>query len=408
VRPRHGLLSICAFAVAATIVSSSPAASDDLSSRLAKSLRSPQLSLARTSAIAIDARTGTVVFAHNEALSVVPASNAKLPVSWAALARLGPAYRFATELYGAGTRAGPVWEGNLYLRGHGDPTLASSDLARFARSIRARGLTTIRGRILGDESAFDARRGGQGWKAYFLGGESAPLSALVVDRALGWPAYSPPLLAARALHETLAKHGVTVVGRPGLGTTPAGALRLAVDHSVRLSTIAKTMNRDSDNFTAEMVLKHLGTVDGGLGTSARGARVVLEEMRAARIPVGGVRIVDGSGLSSEDRLTAVALAGVIRAGLENPRIRTAFVDSLAVAGRSGTLRKRLWAFTDVVKGKTGTTNLACTLSGVVNDALVFVVLQNGSPVAFWPARLAQDKFVAALARSRFARPTASG
>ena len=407
-RPRHVLLAACATAIAATVVSSTPAASGDLTSRLAKSLRSPHLSLERTSAIAVDARTGAIVFAHNETLPVVPASNEKVPVSWAALTRLGPGYRFATELYGTGTRAGAVWNGNLYLRGHGDPTLTSSDLARFARSLRARGLRTIQGRILGDESAYDVQRGGQGWKAYFVGGESAPLSALVVDRARGWPAYSPPLLAARNLHETLAKHGVTVVGRPGLGTTPSGALRLAVDHSVRLATIARAMNRDSDNFTAEMVLKHLGTIDGGLGTSARGARVVLEEMRAARIPVEGVRIVDGSGLSSDDRLTAVALAGVIRAGLENPRIRVAFVDSLAVAGRSGTLRKRLWAFTDVVKGKTGTTNLACTLSGLVSSSLVFVVLQNGSPVAFWPARLAQDRFVTALARSRYARPSSSG
>ena len=64
------------------------------------------------------------------------------------------------------------------------------------------------------------------------------------------------------------------------------------------------MNRDSDNFTAEMLLKHLGTLDGRVGTSARGARVVVEEMAAAQIPVAGVRIVDGSGLSSLDRMTA--------------------------------------------------------------------------------------------------------
>jgi D-alanyl-D-alanine carboxypeptidase len=131
-------------------------------------------------------------------------------------------------------------------------------------------------------------------------------------------------------------------------------------------------------------------------------------MRAARIPVMGVRIVDGSGLSSLDRVTAVALAGVIRAGLENPRIRDAFVESLAVAGRSGTLKKRLWKLTGVVKGKTGTTNLACTLSGVLNGSVVFVVLQNGSPVAFWPARVAQDAFVTALGKSRYARTTAAG
>jgi D-alanyl-D-alanine carboxypeptidase/D-alanyl-D-alanine-endopeptidase (penicillin-binding protein 4) len=408
VRPRHALLAICAIAIAAVTATSAPAASDDLTGRLSASLRAPQVSLARTAAIAVDTRTGAVVFAHNEDMPAIPASNEKLPVSWAALSRLGPGYRFATELFGVGARAGQTWDGDLYLRGGGDPTLSSGDIARLARSIGARGIRTITGKVRGDESVYDTARAGRGWKRSFLGIESPPLSALVVDRALGWPKHSPPLLAARALQDSLRKHGVAVLGGAGLGTTPAGALLLAVDHSARLATIAKAMNRDSDNFTAEMVLKQLGTVDGGLGTSARGAQVVIEEMRAARIPVTGVRIVDGSGLSSLDRVTAVALAGILRAGLENPRIRDAFVDSLAVAGRSGTLKNRLWKLTGLLRGKTGTTNLACTLSGVLNDSVVFVVLQNGSPVAFWPARVAQDAFVTALAASRYARTAAAG
>ena len=146
------------------------------------------------------------------------------------------------------------------------------------------------------------------------------------------------------------------------------------------------MDRDSDNFVAEMLLKHLGTLDGGVGTTARGARVVLAEMRTAGIPVSGVRIVDGSGLSSLDRLTPAALAGVIRAGMQDPRIGKAFVASFAIAGRTGTLESRLPRLTGVVRGKTGTTDLACSLSGVIGDGIVFSVLQNGSPVSFWSAR----------------------
>ncbi len=106
VRLRHVLIAMCALAIAAATASSPLAASGDLTSRLAKALRSPHVSLERTSAIAIDARTGTIVYAHNETLPVVPASNEKLPVSWAALSRLGPGYRFATELYGTGSRSG--------------------------------------------------------------------------------------------------------------------------------------------------------------------------------------------------------------------------------------------------------------------------------------------------------------
>jgi len=398
-------LALCSVAIAATAVSSPLAASGDLSSRLTKSLRSPYLSLARTSAIAVDAGSGTVLFAHNATLPVHPASNEKLPVSWAALTRLGTGYRFTTEVLGVGRRAGRVWDGDLYLRSDGDPTLTSADIAGLAATLRARGIRRVTGRIRGDESAFDRRRGVDGWKRYFVGGETPPLSALVVDRAQGWPALSPPLLAARTLRKALVARKIAVGGRIGLGTAPGDAVPLARDASDPLAAIVRRMNQDSDNFTAEMLLKHLGTLDGRVGTSARGAAVVIAEMRAAHIPTAGVRLVDGSGLSSLDRTTAQTLAAVIRAGLENPEIRDAFVGSLAVAGRSGTLRARLPALAGVVRGKTGTTDLACSLSGLVGDSIVFAVLQNGSPVAYWSARTAQDRFVTALAGSP-ARSTA--
>jgi len=405
VRLRVALLASCSASIAAVVASTSLAASGDLSTRLTKTLRSPNLSLERTSAVAVDARTGTVLFAHNETRPVIPASNEKLPVAWAALTRLGTGYRLTTEVLGRGSRVGATWDGDLFLRGSGDPTLVTADIARLAGAIRASGIRRITGWIRGDESAFDSERAGVGWKASFLGIESPPLSALVVDRARGWPGHSPPLLAATALRDALGARGVAIDGPAGLGKAPADAQRLAIDRSPTLATIARTMNRYSDNFTAEMLLKHLGTLEGEVGTSERGSAIVVAEMKAAGIPMQGVRIVDGSGLSSLNRLTASALVAVIRAGLANPRIREAFLASFSVAGRNGTLRMRLPGLG--VRGKTGTTSLACSLSGLVNEAVVFAVLQNGSPVAFWPARIAQDRFVTVLARSAYARTTAS-
>jgi len=214
-------------------------------------------------------------------------------------------------------------------------------------------------------------------------------------------------VAARAFRAGLAARGVAVAGPAGTGTAPHGATILAVDRSVPLAAITKSMNTDSDNFAAEMVLKQLGTLDGGDGSSAAGARVVLSAMAAAGIPTAGVRIVDGSGLSSLDRLTARALVGVIRAGIWDERIGPAFLASFAVSGRSGTLERRLPTLAGVVRGKTGTTSLACTLAGLVHGDVVFAVLQNGSPVSYWSARTAQDRFVAALARSAAPRTTAS-
>ena len=384
--------------VIAIVAPVSSAGSPGLDTMLTKALRAPTLSPGRTAAIAVDTTTGEVLFAHNASASVVPASNEKLPVSWAALTRLGPGFRFHTELRGVGTRAGASWQGDLVLVGYGDPTLASADIDALARAVRASGITRVSGRVLGDESAFDTRRDAPGWKTSFLGGETPPLSALVVDRARGWPKNSPPVLAARWLREALIAQGVRVDGSAWFGSAPAESPTLAQDWSVSLATIVKRMNRDSDNFLAEMLLKQLGAAEGVPGSTERGAAIVLEEMRAARIPTAGVRIVDGSGLSRLDRVTATALVGVIRAGLDDPRIRSAFVGSLAVAGRSGTLDDRLTVLTGAVVGKTGTTSLACTLSGLVRGSIAFAVLQNGNPVAYWPARAAQDRFVLALAR----------
>ena len=396
VRTRLALVGLLCLLLAPAASPAAPTAGGDLATRLTKTLRSPHLSLGQTAAIAVDASSGEVLYAHNATRPLVPASNEKLPVAWAALTLLGPGYRFGTEVLGAGERVGSTWDGDLYVVGNGDPTLTRADVARLAASVRATGIRRVTGRIRGDESAYDAVRGAPGWKRYFVGGESPPLSALVVDRADGWPALSPPLLAARLLREALVVRGVAVAGRPGLGSAPREALPIAVVRSARLATIVAEMDRDSDNFVAEMLLKHLGTLDGGLGTTARGARVVLSAMREAGIPVEGVRMADGSGLSSLDRMTGAALVGVIRAGMQDPRISQAFVASFAVAGRNGTLSTRLPALAGLVRGKTGTTDLACSLSGVIGDGIVFSVLQNGRPVSFWSARAAQDRFVTAL------------
>ena len=125
------------------------------------------------------------------------------------------------------------------------------------------------------------------------------------------------------------------------------------------------------------------------------------ELAAAGVPLVGVRIADGSGLSRFDRLTAGALAAILRVGATDPKIRDAFVTSLAVAGISGTLERRLdlRATRGRVIAKTGTTFRASALAGFVRRRYVFAILQNGRPVPYWTARAAQDRFVLALARS---------
>ena len=117
------------------------------------------------------------------------------------------------------------------------------------------------------------------------------------------------------------------------------------------------------------------------------------------MPLAGVRLADGSGLSRLDRLTASAVVALLEAGLAEGDLRDAFLDSLAVAGVDGTLEDRLESrpARGQVIAKTGTTSAASALSGFVRDRYVFAILQNGRPISTYWARLAQDRFATALA-----------
>src|SRR5215213_11661192 len=95
------------------------AAAPTLPARLAKALAVPNIAPAASGAIAVDLRTFGVLFAQNADTPLLPASNEKLAVTFAALRELGPYYRFRTEVLGAGYRNGPIWVGDLVLKGYG-------------------------------------------------------------------------------------------------------------------------------------------------------------------------------------------------------------------------------------------------------------------------------------------------
>ena len=117
------------------------------------------------------------------------------------------------------------------------------------------------------------------------------------------------------------------------------------------------------------------------------------------VPLEGVRLVDGSGLSSLDRVTPRALATILLEAWRRRPARRYFTGALARPGRDGTLQHRLLRppARGAVLGKTGTTDLSSALSGYVRSRYAFVVIVNGSPVRWWAAHAAQDRFAELLA-----------
>jgi len=393
-------LPVVVVVVALLVAAPAGAGDSPLAKRLGRALAVPHVSQARTGAVAFDLQTGETLFTEHDALSLAPASNEKLAIAYTALVTLGEDYRIETDVLGRGTQDGTTWRGNLLLVGHGDPTLSTVSLLFLAREVRALGIRHVTGGVLGDESYFDARRTGAGWKSWFYVNECPPLSALTVDRGRynGRTSREPALAAVLLFRSALRQVGVSV-GGAGLGKSRDSDSVLASALSPPLAQILAWMGRVSDNFTAELLLKQIGAESAQPGTSAGGAALVRSTLADAGVPLTGVRLVDGSGLSSLDRLTARALAGILRVAWTDPDVRPYFTAVLPIAGISGTLHDRMRAppARGNVQAKTGTTSIASALSGYVRKRYVFSVLQNGSPVSSYWARKAQDRFATLLA-----------
>ena len=388
------LVGVVAFAALLAAAATAGARPGGLATRLAQALAVPHVDHSREGAIAVDLQTGRVIFARNADRALLPASNEKVPVTYAALVAFGPSYRIPTSVY-----ATPA--GHVVLKGYGDPTLSTGDLHELAARVRGSGVTSVR-RVFADESFFDEKRTSPGWKPGFYINESPPLSALTVDRArvAGVTSHDPAIAAARLFRAALVAAGVRVSGPVGRGAAPADVEPIASVQSPPMKDIVREVNTQSDNFTAELVLKQLGALTHVPGTTAAGGKVVREILAASAVPTDGLRIADGSGLSLLDRISARTLVAIFEAAWLNPDVRDDFRRSLAVAGKTGTLDARMrggpaWGN---VLAKTGTTNAASSLSGYASDRYAFAVLHNGSPVSSWWARRAQDRFATALAR----------
>jgi len=208
-------------------------------------------------------------------------------------------------------------------------------------------------------------------------------------------------MATLAFRRDLRRAGVGVRGGTSIGVASSDADPLAEVVSAPLSALVRHMDVVSDNFYAEMLLKEVGAVQGSGGSAPAGLAVERRVLREAGVPLAGVRLVDGSGLSVLDRWTPLGLATLLRTMWEDEDLRPYLVSALPIAGETGTLedRMRMRPAHGLVRAKTGTTQYASALSGFVGDRYVFSILENGSPVRTLSAEASQNRFAQVLARA---------
>jgi D-alanyl-D-alanine carboxypeptidase/D-alanyl-D-alanine-endopeptidase (penicillin-binding protein 4) len=195
----------------------------------------------------------------------------------------------------------------------------------------------------------------------------------------------PALYFGHTLAQLLEQRGVKV-GRIRLARAPEGAKLLYLSQSDELAEIVFRLNKTSNNFTAEQLLKVLGAEFQGVpGTVAKGVEVAegfLEELGITR---GSYLMRNGSGLNDANRFSARQLVALLRAMWSRTNVLPEYLVSLPVAARDGTIRWRMdgTAAAGRLRAKTGTLDGVVTLSGYVEDGrgrmLAFSILVNDSP-----------------------------
>jgi D-alanyl-D-alanine carboxypeptidase/D-alanyl-D-alanine-endopeptidase (penicillin-binding protein 4) len=388
--------------------------SGGLSARLSGTLARPALG-AHVAAVVASLPAGKVIFARNASAPFAPASTAKLATAVAALRVLGPGARLSTRVVAGAGRAAIV------LAGGGDPTLAAGRppatdypqpatlaalAARTARALRARHQRTVRLRY--DSALYSGPPLAPSWPAsYVATGNVSPITSLEVDQgrltASGMPqdaddpgnfrprSLTPAADAARAFGSLLAAHGIRVRGPVRPGRPPAAGVTLARVTSPPLAEIVQWMLTESNNVIAENLARQVAIAVGRPASFSGAAAAVMAADR--RLGVRGIRLVDGSGLSPADRITARALVQLITlaAGPGRASLRPA-ITGLPVAGFSGTLAPGVSVFgatgpaaRGVVRAKTGNLTSVAALAGVAyasnGQLLAFAFMADQVPKA---------------------------
>ncbi|WP_322888044.1 D-alanyl-D-alanine carboxypeptidase/D-alanyl-D-alanine endopeptidase [Streptomyces solincola] len=241
------------------------------------------------SVVVADAVTGSTLYQRGGTDRLMPASNTKIPTSLAAMAVLGPDYRFRTDVLADGRRSGSTLRGDLYLRGTGDPTALAADYDRLAAGVAAAGVRRVTGQVVPDDTRFDANRLGRSWAAddessYY----SAPISALTLAPDTDYDAGTVVVEVAPGGREG---------ARPRVRLLPGdGGVRVAVRATTAAPGSAHTLTVEREHATNTIAV----TGSLPLGAAAVKEWVAVQDptryaatVFAAALARHGVRVEDG-------------------------------------------------------------------------------------------------------------------
>ena len=411
----------------------------------------------------------------NADVSMNPASTMKLVTTYAALEMLGPTHQWKTEFYTDGTLNNGILQGNLYLKGGGDPKLNMEKLWLLMRDLRANGVQQVTGNLVLDRNFFDQPQlpvfnddGNDKNKPFLVKPDSLmvnlkalrfvarndggkvlisvepPIASIKIDNQVkavnakqctGDVRYNPVQQAdgsvlvtvsgqladgcnsqtylslldhatytAGAVRAIWKELGGSIQGQDLQASVPKNAKLLARAFSPDLAEIIRDINKYSNNTMAQQLFLSLGAQfrNDADGDDAKAAQRVVRQWLAKKgITAPHLVMENGSGLSRAERVSAREMAQMLQAAWQSP-YAAEFISSMPIAGKDGTMRKRLktTAMNGQAHIKTGTLNTVRAISGFSRDSngntwAVVAILNDPRP---WGASAILDQVLLDLYR----------
>ena len=347
--------------------------------------------------------SGAQLAAHNPDMPLVGASTQKLLVAAAMLSTFGPDFTYETKVVApAAPDNGSV--DHLYFVGSGDPVIATDDYREFlktqgetkgdvttsletlADNIVAAGVKHVPGGSSPTTPATTPSASSRAGRSPTTpSGDVGPLGALTVNDGLR--AVDPAQDGGRATPPSTPRASSPACSPPAAcrsvrrrsGHAPADATPIAKVSSPPLHSVIESMLTSSDNLSAELFTKELGVHASQQGTTAAGTAAIAAKLTELGVPHDGLNLVDGSGISHDDRVTCRILVDALALG-DKPGMR-ALWDGLPVAGVNGTLYDELnnTPLAGKMRGKTGSLTGVSGLLGMVDlgRSVTFAFLDNG-------------------------------
>lgn len=309
-------------------------------------VNSPAINAPKAAVMVHDLKTGHVIASHNANLPLIPASIMKSVTTATLLEKTGADFRYSTRVFATGSIKNGVLNGNILVKASGDPSVNSAYvdpspciITEIVSAVKKMKIISITGRIMVDESNFPGAQQHPSWAsgdlphAYGTGSRGFNFE----DNATGKKSVAnPPAAFVSRLKSALQQVGISVedASHEQMDTET----HLLVDHhSVPIDEIMRSCMMRSDNQYAEALLRQVAVQNGFPGSTQNGADAETKFWSEKKANLNGVKIVDGSGLSRSNRVTASFMSDVLRTMSHNPYYASFF----PLAGQEGTLRKFL-------------------------------------------------------------------